>query len=139
MKHVPTLTAASDRPAADIIALQPASAVQIDPDPVVRLYSRMPEWEVEAMLCRALEDIAVRLNQLQTVRSTGEFAGIVQPAKRLSSVAAPIGLVEVACAAGHVSSAARQGDPVAVEAVLDRLERAFDAAIVQIWDARLTS
>ena len=91
------------------------------------------------MLCRALEDIAFRLNRLQAVRMTGEFAAIVQPAKRLSSIAAPIGLVEVARAANHVSSAATQGDPVAVEAVLDRLERAFDAAIVQIWDARLTS
>jgi len=44
--------------------------------------------------------------------------------------------VEVARAARHVSNCADQGDGIALEATLARLERAYDLAISEIWDFR---
>ena len=108
----------------------------MDPVPLSEIYKDLGDKMAEETICRALEDIAIRLNRLQALREGAAFDELVKQANRLAAVAQGIGLTEVSVAARHVATCARQSDGVALEAVMSRLERGFDLAISQVWDFR---
>ena len=108
----------------------------LDPGPLSEIYNDLGDKAAEETICRALEDIALRLNRLQDTRAIAGFADMVRQSHRLAAVAQGIGLTEVATAARHVATCAGQQNGVALEAVLSRLERGFDLAISQVWDFR---
>ncbi|SEN31955.1 hypothetical protein SAMN04488003_11339 [Loktanella fryxellensis] len=108
----------------------------IDPGPLSQIYRDLGERAAEETICQALEDLAIRLNRLQDLRSIAGFADLARQSDRMAVIALGIGLTEVVTAARHVADCARQTDSVALEATLSRLERGFDLAISQIWDIR---
>jgi hypothetical protein len=109
----------------------------MDPTQLQTLFVALPDHEAEDIVCRALEDIASRLDRLQTARAAGDFAEIGSPANRMAAIADQIGLTEVSLVARHIANASEMGCGVALGATLARLERAFDAAVSHIWDFRL--
>lgn len=109
----------------------------MDPAPLTAFYATHSDEEGEAMICGALEDIAIRLDRLQMARSAGAYDELIGPARRIAAIAGGLGLIDVATAAGHVGNAADSGSGVAVAATLARLERGFDAAISSVWEFRL--
>lgn len=135
MKHDMTCAPVdAQTPAHPVTVMQCALVARIDPEPLAHLYAELGTDAAEDTICRVLEDIAERLNTLHSLRCRGSYDQMSRPAKRLRTVAHHIGLTEVATAAEAVGNCAAQGDPVALEATLCRLERGFDAAISQIWD-----
>ena len=92
--------------------------------------------EAEEMICRVLEDIAHRLYALQVAKDYHAFDQVAKPARRITQVAAQIGLTDVSRTAAHVATAARQADGVALSATLAWLERGFDIAVTEIWTFR---
>lgn len=123
-------------PSASIAVLRCRETFAMDPAPLMALFAEMPEREAEAMICRALEDIALRLDRLQDCRSSGQFAAVPHSARRIGAIASQIGLTSIATAADHVGSAADMQSGVALGATLARLERAFDMAVSQVWGYR---
>lgn len=123
----------SDRP---VTVMKCRAVSRIDPGPIATLFRDLGPDAAEDTICRVLEDIAERLNALHSLRCRAEFDQIPRPANRIRSIAIQIGLIEVATAAEGVGISAQQGDGVALEATLARLERSFDAAISQIWDVQ---
>lgn len=139
MKHdVPFRASAHVSPNV-VTVLHCGPLLQIDPAPLTAIYANQGQERAENTICRVLEDIALRLNVLHTSRCRGAFSDMVRPAGRLASVAVQIGLTEVAKAAEHVATAAAQGDAVALQATMSRLERGFDGAISQIWEVPTAS
>ena len=108
----------------------------MDPGPLSEIYKDLGDKVAEETICRALEDIAIRLNRLQDIRAVAGFDELARQSNRLAAVALGIGLTEVSTAARHVATCAAQKDGVALEATLCRLERGFDLAISQVWDFR---
>lgn len=108
----------------------------MDPVPLRMLFAALADHDAEDIVCRALEDIAVKLDRLQTARSSGAFSDISAPAKRMGAIADQIGLTDVALIARHMATASEMKCGVAVGATLARLERAFDAAVSHVWDFR---
>lgn len=108
----------------------------LDPGPMTEIYADLGDKVAEETICRALEDLAIRLNQLQDIRALAVFDELARQANRMAAVAEGIGLTEVATAARHVAICARQKNGIALEATLSRLERGFDLAIGQVWDFR---
>ncbi|MFN2306951.1 MAG: hypothetical protein ABR504_08240 [Paracoccaceae bacterium] len=104
-----------------------------DPRPLSELAAGSGRRAAEDIAPRVLEDLALRLGGLQTARQTADFAQLPKQALRIAAVGEQIGLCELACAARHVATSADQADGVAVEATSNRLERAFDLAVTQIW------
>lgn len=139
MKHSLPSSASAPVTPATITVLRCASALRIDPDPLSVIYADLGAEAAEDTICRVLEDIALRLNALQDLRRACQFSDMVSPAQRVSVVARHIGLMEVTIAADHVARTAEQGDGVALEATLSRLERGFDIAISEIWDVGNTA
>ena len=118
-----------------IAVLRCHEPANVDPAPVRAFADSHTSAEVEDMICRALEDIALRLDRLQAARLAGAFEEFDSSARRIAVIAEGLGLSDVACAARHVGNAASSQSAVAVAATLTRLERCFDAGISAVWDA----
>jgi len=132
--HSTSLADAPARSAASVAVLRCRDEFNMDPTPLKILFETLPDHKAEDIVCRALEDIASRLNKLQIARSAGEFAEIRPSADRVAVIATQIGLTEVSLVAGHMAKASQMNCGVALGATMARLERAFDAAVSQIWD-----
>lgn len=120
----------------DVVVLRCADPLHFDPSVLNRLFAEKDPDEVEEVVCRVLEDIAMRLDMLQQGRSRSDFSAMAKPARRIASVAGQIGLAEVSVAAVHVIKCLDQMDGVALEATLARLERGFDIAVSEVWNYR---
>ncbi len=120
----------------DVIVLRCADPLHFDPTALNALFAKKGVVEAEEVVCRVLEDIAMRLDMLQQGRSQSQFDRMFKPARRIGLVAGQIGLTEVAAAAGHVVTCLEQMDGIALEATLARLERGFDVAVSEIWNYR---
>lgn len=122
--------------ASDVIVLRCADHLHFDPTALNALFAKKGFHAAEEVVCRILEDIAMRLDLLQQGRDESRFDMMFKPARRIRSVAGQIGLIEVAAAAGHVVTCLKQMDGVALEATMARLERGFDVAVSEIWTYR---
>lgn len=120
----------------DVVVLRCPDLLHFDPVPLNRLFAEKDAAEAEDMVCRILEDIARRLDALQQGLEASDFAAMLKPARRIGLIADQIGLTEVSVAAYHVVTCICQGDGVALEATIARLERGFDVAVSEVWNFR---
>ena len=120
----------------DVVVLPCALQMDFDMSPIARLFAEREMHEAENIVCRMLEDIALRLDMLQSGMAEQAFATMHRPAQRIGVIADQIGLLEVATAAGHVRTCLSQNDGIALEATVARLERSFDVAVSEVWNFR---
>ena len=125
---------AANAPTSFLAALRPGTRLQMDPGPLTEIYARQGPDAAEQTVCRTLEDIALRLSRLFDLKAASAWSSMGEVARRTASVALQIGLIEVAQAARNVADCADQGDGIALEATLARLERSYDHALAEIWD-----
>ncbi len=136
MTNITHLQPYAAEPDQGIIVLRCPDQMHFDPAPLNRLYAEKAAYEAEEVVCRVLEDIAMRLDALQNALADSDFGKMVKPANRVSLIADQIGLTEVSIAASHVSTCLKQRDGVALEATMARLERSFDVAVSEVWNFR---
>lgn len=136
MENITQFLAPVPDPDSDVVVLRCTDPLHFDPSVLNRLFIEKDPDEVEEVVCRVLEDIAMRLDLLQQARSESDFARMLTPARRISTVAEQIGLAEVSVAADHVINCVQQMDGIALEATLARLERGFDIAVSEVWNYR---
>lgn len=108
----------------------------LDPGPLKALYAAKSHADAEASVCRALEEIASRLDRLHVARTSGQYDKIAEPARRVGVIAGGLGLTGIQQIAEDVAVAAEGRSGVAVSATMARLERCFDQAVSGIWDYR---
>jgi len=133
MKHDLRLAPPLPSVAAKVHFLQHHSELQLDPAPLADIFAHKGEIGASETVCRALEDMAERLNRLVLSHARAENCELVTPATRIAAIADQIGLVEVAKAARSVADTASAENNIALDATLCRLERCFDVAINQVW------
>ena len=66
--------------------------MHFDPAPLSRLFAQRDLHEAEEILCRMLEDIAMRLDMLQRALSEHAFKEMERPARRIATVAEQLAL-----------------------------------------------
>lgn len=136
MDYSKPLNAAHRLGQSDVIILRCHDKVQFDRQMLARLFAGRSLFEAEDMLCRILESMAQWLDILQHgLSSSGQDQGY-KAARRIGLLASQIGMTGMAVAAGHVLICLHARDPVALAATLGRLERAFDLAVVEVWNFR---
>lgn len=133
MTYVSSLSVPPVLGVSSVTVLRCPDQLDLDPEPILTFAQSHSPDEVEEMICRALEDIAVRLDRLQAARAAGAFEHMCNPARRIAVIAGGLGMRDVVHAAHHVGGAAESGSAVAVSATLARLERNFDASIGAVW------
>ncbi len=136
MENITSLLATAPEPDLDVVVLRCPDQLHFDPAPLNRLFAEKDSADAEELVCRILEDVAMRLDMLQQELARCDFEKMLKPARRIGLVAEQIGLTEVAISANHVVNCVQNGDGVALQATVARLERSFDVAVSEVWNFR---
>lgn len=108
--------------------------VHLDPDRLEELYTQLGETGAENVVCRALEELAVRLSHTARCHREGRVEDLQKSARGLIAIADQIGMHMLARVAGDAARCAASGDHVALAAVLARLLRIGERSLSEIWD-----
>ncbi|MGR3321894.1 MAG: hypothetical protein ACU0DK_08185 [Pseudooceanicola sp.] len=108
--------------------------VRVDPDRLKAAFGRMDPDEAEEMVCRAMEELAVRLSFTERQFRQGKLAEMRKSARSLVAIADRTGMSLLARVAGDVIACADRSDDVALSAVLARLIRIGERSLTAMWD-----
>lgn len=120
--------------AAEVSALRHEEGVRLDPDRLGALYAELGHVAAEQVICRAMEELAVRLADMQRFLAAADHAAMVRSGRMLAKVADQIGMTSLARVAAAVCDCAGRRDPAAVGATMARLVRIGDRSLTAVWD-----
>ena len=112
-----------------VTVLHPRDTAYFDEDTLNGLSRDLGPAVAENILCRALEDIAVRFRQIREDYAAGNHAALRKTVHAVIPIADQIGLPVLAGIGRDVIICIDQGDPVALAATLCRLLRCGELAI----------
>lgn len=108
--------------------------VRLDQDRLAELYRQLGDEGAEDVVCRALEEIAVRLSYASKLFGRGDLQDMRKCVRSLSAISEQIGMVALSRVALDVCACIDHGDEVALSATLARLVRTGDTSLTAIWD-----
>ncbi|WP_226625989.1 hypothetical protein [Alloyangia pacifica] len=117
-----------------IAVLAPFEKAGLDPQPLVDIFARLGPSEAENALCRAMEELAFRLGELDRCHAQGGWPETRRHARELGGIAACLGMSSVTRICGDVLTCLDHGDPVALAATVARLGRVGERSLYAIWD-----
>lgn len=117
-----------------VLQLKPTELVTVDPDRLGALYHQLGEAGAEDVVCRALEELALRLGQCDRLYRTQSWDELRKSSRSLIAIAEQIGMAGLARVAGDVTRCLDQGDGTALAATLSRLIRVGERSLTAIWD-----
>jgi hypothetical protein len=117
-----------------ITTLAPMERVRLDPDRLEVLYTRLGEDGADNVLCRAMEEMAIRLKQSEKLYGAGASGELRKTVHSLISISDQIGLDTLADVARDVVTCIDSGDWTALGATFARLIRTSDQSLTAIWD-----
>ena len=117
-----------------VTRLPQAEAVRLDPERLGTLYRQLGAKAAEDMICRAVEDLAVRLSQSEGQWHRQDWTGLRKGVRSLAAIADQVGMSALSRVAGDVISAIDANDAVATAATLARLLRVGERSLTAVWD-----
>ncbi|MBL3705501.1 hypothetical protein GI582_22625 [Sulfitobacter sp. BDSS02] len=94
----------------------------------------MGESGAEEVVCRAIEELAVRLSHCERLWHKRDIGGLRKSARSLVAISEQIGMTMLARVAGDVTKSIDQCDLAAIGATLYRLLRIGERSLVAVWD-----
>ncbi len=117
-----------------VITLMQNETVRLDPDRLGNLYHQLGETGAEDVVCRAIEELAVRLSHCERLWRQQDRDGLRKTARSLIAISDQIGMATLARVAGDVTCAIDTGDSASVGATLFRLLRIGEQSLTAVWD-----
>ena len=114
--------------------LQQSETVRLDPDRLEELYHQLGEAGAENVVCRALEELAVRLSYTERCYREFQLDDMRKSARSLVAIAEQIGMQTLARVALDVTRCIDDQDRIALAATLSRLLRIGERSLHEIWD-----
>jgi len=114
--------------------LEKKEPVQLDSGQLEQLYLQLGEAGAEDVVCRALEELAVRLSHTERCYREERLVDMRKSARSLIAIAEQIGMGKLAQVARDVTLCVDRDDRVAIAATLSRLLRIGEASLHKIWD-----
>lgn len=111
-----------------------AEPVRVDHDRLGALYSEMGQAGAEEVVCRAMEELALRMAHCDRLLRAADHDELRKSARSLIAIADQIGMELLAKVARDVMTCVDKGDGVALAATLGRLMRAGEGSLTAIWD-----
>lgn len=108
--------------------------VRLDPDRLGGLYRQLGEAGAEDVICRAIEELALRLTQCERLWRRHDRAGLRKSARSLIAIADQVGMTALARIAADVTRAVDADDDPAMAATLFRLIRIGERSLTAVWD-----
>lgn len=118
----------------DVVNLTPDEAVRLDPSCLGELYTQLGEAGAEDVVCRAIEELAVRLSHCERLWRRDDMDALRKCARSLIAIAEQVGMNSLARVAGDVTTSIDAGDLVATSATLMRLMRIGAQSLTAVWD-----
>nr|WP_174822964.1 hypothetical protein [Ruegeria arenilitoris] len=106
----------------------------MDPDRLNGLYRQLGDRNAVDVLCRTVEELAVRLSNCERLWRQRDWAGLRKCAKSLVAISEQVGMTALARVAGDVARTVDAGDAVATGATLSRLIRVGERSLTAVWD-----
>lgn len=117
-----------------LFTLEQNESVRLDPDRLGSLYRQLGEATAEDVVCRAIEELALRLTRCERHWRQQEWQALHKGARSLIAIAEQVGMTGLARVAGDVAGAVEAGDRAAVGATLFRLIRIGEKSLTAVWD-----
>lgn len=114
--------------------LRPDESVRLERGRLAALYASLGEVHAEEIICRAMEELAMRLALMERAYASGETKALARGARGLVAIADQVGMTSLARVAGDVAVCAERGDTPAIAATLSRLLRISDRSLTAVWD-----
>ncbi len=114
--------------------LEQKEVVRLNAGRLEELYSQLGEAGAEDVVCRALEELAVRLSHTERCHREGRLTDMRKSARSLVAIADQIGMQALSRVAADVTIAADNDDLVAIAATLSRLLRIGDSSLSEVWE-----
>ncbi len=117
-----------------IVQLKPAEQIRVDSEQLSGLYTNLGEVAAEDIVCRAMEELALRLAHCDRLYRSDDLTGLRKSSKSLVAIAEQIGMNKLARVALCVTDCVDAGDTIALSAVFSRLLRTGEGSLTAIWD-----
>ncbi|MBE9637692.1 hypothetical protein IQ782_12625 [Salipiger pacificus] len=114
--------------------LAPFEKAGLDPQPLEAIFARLGPSEAENALCRAMEELAYRLGELDRVHAEGRWSDTRRHVRELGGIADCLGMSSVVRISEDVLTCLEDGDLVALSATVARLGRVGERSLYAIWD-----
>lgn len=108
--------------------------VCVDQDRLSALYAELGEAGAEDMVCRAMEELALRLSHCSRLHSAGELNDLRKSVRSLIAISEQIGMLLLAQVSKDVIITIDDCDHAAIAATLARLLRIGEQSLTAIWD-----
>ncbi|MGR3621991.1 hypothetical protein [Pseudophaeobacter sp.] len=108
--------------------------VRLDPDKLGELYAQLGEAGAEDVVCRAIEELAVRLTHCERLWRQDDMVALRKNARSLIAISEQIGMTAMAAIARDVTQAVDSEDAPAIAAILFRLLRVGERSLTAVWD-----
>lgn len=117
----------------EIVKIRLAEQVQLDHTRLDTLYAQLGDASAESVVCRAMEELAVRMSQCDTLWRAQNKTQLRKHARSLIAIADQIGMQELAIIAGDVTKCLDAKDDIALAATLSRMLRIGERSLSAIW------
>lgn len=118
----------------DVLQLQPVEPVRVNTDRLSGLYTDLGEEAAEDIVCRAMEELALRLSHCDRLYRAEEMEDLRRSSRSLVAIAEQIGMAKLARVAKDVVNCIDATDKIALAATLTRLMRIGEGSLTAIWD-----
>jgi hypothetical protein len=118
----------------EVTLLSQPEMVRLDPCRLETLYRQVGPTNAEDIICRAVEELAVRMAQCERLWQENDWTGLRKSVRSLVAIAEQVGMTRMARVALDVTRAIDQNDSVAIAATLARLVRVGERSLTAIWD-----
>ena len=119
---------------ANITTLVFDEKVRLDSDRLAELYVQLGEVGAQDVVCRAMEELAVRLANIKESYLANKGPELRKQVKGLVGIAEQIGMQRLANIAHDVCKCADENDPISLGATMARLMRVGDRSLTAVWD-----
>ncbi len=117
-----------------VMKIRPSESVQVDQERLGALYMQLGEANAEDVVCRAMEELALRMAQCERLYRENRLSELRKNARSLIAIADQIGMSSLGRVAGDVTLCVDDKDEVALAATLSRLLRIGERSLTAIWD-----
>ncbi|MFV2035143.1 MAG: hypothetical protein ACC631_08555 [Halocynthiibacter sp.] len=121
---------------ADIANLELEEVVRLNPDRLTELYVRLGDHGAEEVICRAMEELAVLLADIQAVFAEVSPEILQKAAVGVAELAEHVGLTSLARVALDVDYCLHMGNVTAISATMARMIRIGKKSLTAVWDSR---
>lgn len=117
-----------------VLHIKPVEDVRVDQDRLGTLYSQLGEAGAEDVVCRALEELALRLSNCEHLFREDAWEALRKNTRSLIAIADQVGMSALSQVAADVTHCIDRGDITAVAATLSRLIRVGERSLMAVWD-----